>query len=69
MRPVRLTFGDVGDAEKLEKDRTLMLRPIVTDRTRPVAKQRLGELSGNDQTLASRRPVVQQRSVRSQLDR
>ena len=33
MRPVRLTNGDVGDAEKLEKDRTLVLCPIVTDRT------------------------------------
>ena len=36
MRPVRLTYGDLSDVEKLEKDRTLMLRPIVTDRTRPV---------------------------------
>ena len=36
MRPVRLMYGNVSDAEKLEKDWTLMLRPIVTDRTRPV---------------------------------
>ena len=36
MRPVKLTYADVDDAEKVEKDRTLMLRPIVTDRTRPV---------------------------------
>ena len=36
MHPVRLTYGDVGDAKKVEKDRTLMLRLIMTDRTRPV---------------------------------
>ena len=41
-----------------EKDWTLMLRPIVTDRTLPVAKQRLGELSRNDRTLAGLRPAV-----------
>ena len=44
MRPVRLMYGDVDDEEKLEKDRTLMLRPIVTDRTRLVATR-------NDRTL------------------
>ena len=33
---MRLTYGDIGDAEKVEKDQTLMLRPIVIDRTRSV---------------------------------
>ena len=46
MRPVRLTYGDVDDEEKLEKDRTLMLRPIVTDRTRLVATGTLLETIG-----------------------
>ena len=46
MRPVRLTYGDVGDTEKLEKDQTLMLRPIVTDRTRPVMSGTLLEMTG-----------------------
>ena len=46
MRLVRLTYGDVGDTEKLEKDRTLMLRPIVTDRTHPVATGTLLEMIG-----------------------
>ena len=46
MRPVKLTYGDVDDKEKLEKDRTLMLRPIVTDRTRPVATGTLLEMTG-----------------------
>ena len=45
MRPVRLTYGDVGNAEKLEKDRTLMLRPIVIDWTRPVVTGTLLEMS------------------------
>ena len=46
MHPVRLTYGDVGDVEKLEKDRTLMLRPIVIDRTRPVVTGTLLEMIG-----------------------
>ena len=46
MRSVRLMYGDIGDAKKLEKDQTLMLRPIVTDWTRPV-------VTGNDWTLGS----------------
>ena len=46
MRPVRLTYVDVGDTEKLEKDRMLMLRPIVTDRTRPVTTGTLLEMIG-----------------------
>ena len=45
MHPVRLTYGDVGDAEKLEKDRTLMLRPIVTDRMRPATTRTLLEVT------------------------
>ena len=51
MRPVRLTNGDVGDAEKLEKDWTLVLRPIVIDWTRPVVKCRFWNVTGNDRTL------------------
>ena len=43
---VRLTYGDVGDAEKLEKNRTLLLRPIVTDRTRPDMNGTLLEVTG-----------------------
>ena len=39
-------YGDVGDVEKLEKDRTLTLCPIVTDRTRPVAAGTLLETTG-----------------------
>ena len=38
--------ADVGDAEKVEKDRTLMLRPIRTNRTRPVAAGTLLETTG-----------------------
>ena len=30
----------------------------MVDRTCPVAKQRLGELSGNDRTQAQQRPVI-----------
>ena len=41
-----MTYGDVGDAKKLEKDRTLMLCPIVTDRTRLVATRTLLEMIG-----------------------
>ena len=36
VRPVRVTYDDAGRAEKLESDRTLVLRPIATDRTCPV---------------------------------
>ena len=46
MCPVRLTYGDVGNAEKLEKDRTLMPRPIVTYRTRSVMTGTLLETIG-----------------------
>ena len=47
MHSIRLTYGDVGDTEKLEKDRTLTLRPIVTDWTRPVATGTLLETIGH----------------------
>ena len=46
VRPVWLTYSDVGDTEKLEKDKTLTLRPIMTDRTRPVATGTLLETTG-----------------------
>ena len=39
-------YGDVGNAEKVEKDRTLMLRPIVTDWTRPITTGTLLETTG-----------------------
>ena len=45
MRPVRLMYGDVGDAEKVEKDRTLMLRLTMTDRTRPIMNFHLWKLT------------------------
>ena len=45
-RPVRLTYGDIGDIEKLEKDWTLMLRSIMTDRTCPVVTGTLLETTG-----------------------
>ena len=38
-------YGDVGNTEKLEKDRTLMLRPIMTDQTRPVTTGTLLEMT------------------------
>ena len=57
MRPVRLTYGDVGRVEKLESDRTLVLRPITIDWTRPVVKCRFWNLTGNDRTLEAQRPV------------
>ena len=46
MRPVKLMYGDVGNTKKLEKDRTLTLCPIVTNRTRPVATGTLLETTG-----------------------
>ena len=46
MRPVRLMYGDVGDAEKVEKDRMLILCSIMTDRMRPVAAGTLLEMTG-----------------------
>ena len=45
MHPVRLTYDDVGDTEKLEKDQTLTVRPIVTDRTCPVVTGTLLEMT------------------------
>ena len=47
MRPVRVTYDDAGRAEKLESDRTLVLRPIATDRTRPVMSGTLLEMTGH----------------------
>ena len=46
MRPVKLTNSDVGDIEKVKKDQMLMLCPILTDRTRPVATGTLLETTG-----------------------
>ena len=46
MRPVRLTYNDVGDAEKVEKDQTLMLCSIVTDRMCLVVTGALLETTG-----------------------
>ena len=66
MRPVRLTYGDVGDIEKLEKDRTLMLCP---NHDRPDASGRDWYLTGNDQTLGLLRPVSSSCYVRSIDDR
>ena len=45
MRLVRLMYGDVGDTEKVVKDQTLMMRPIVTDRTRPITAGTLLEMT------------------------
>ena len=47
MHLVRLMYGDVGDAEKVEKDRMLMLRPIVTDRTCSDTTGTLLEMTGH----------------------
>ena len=41
-----VTYDDVGRAEKLESDRTLVLRPIAFDRTRPVMLGSLLETTG-----------------------
>ena len=68
MRVVRLTYGDIGDVEKLEKDRTLMLRPIVTDWTCPVAVEQLWELTGSDRTLGSYVRSGMTGRVRSRLE-
>ena len=43
--------------QKLESDRTLVLRPIAIDRTRPVMKSHFWNLTGNDRTLEAQRPV------------
>ena len=43
--------------QKLESDRTLVLRPIAINRTRLVMKCRFWNLTGNDRTLEAQRPV------------
>ena len=43
--------------QKLESDRTLVLRPIVIDRTRPVVKYHFWNLTGNNWTLEAQRPI------------
>ena len=43
--------------QKLESGRTLVLRPIVIDRTRPVVKCHFWNLIGNDRMLEAQRPV------------
>ena len=43
--------------QKLESDRTLVLRPITIDRTRPVMKCRFWNLTRNNRTLEAQRPV------------
>ena len=55
--------------QKLESDRTLVLRPIAIDRTRLVVKCRFWNLTGNDRTLGLLRPVSSCWSVRSTDDR
>ena len=45
VHPVRLTYGDINDEEKLEKDRTLMLCLIVTDWTRLIVTGTLLEMT------------------------
>ena len=54
MRLVPLTWQHREE----EKDRTLLHRPIVIDRTRPVTVQQLWELSRLDRTLPLLRPVM-----------
>ena len=43
--------------QKLESDRTLVLRPIAIDQTCPVVKCRFWNLIGNDRTLKAQRPI------------
>ena len=40
-----MMYGDAGRAEKLESDRTMVLRLITTDRTRPVMSGTLLEMT------------------------
>ena len=62
VRPVRLTYGDIDDVEKLEKDQTLMLRPIVTDQMCSVVTITLLETTGRWGPASSHfkqlRPVI-----------
>jgi hypothetical protein len=50
--------GHGVDAWQAKKDWTLRERQVAFDQMRPVTKQRLGELSGNDRTLAVERKVM-----------
>ena len=43
--------------QKLESDRTLVLRPIAINRTRSIVKCRFWNLTRNDRTLEAQRPV------------
>ena len=54
MRPVLLMWR----RREEEKDHTLLLCPIMTDRTCPVAVEQLWELSRLDRTLSLMCPVV-----------
>ena len=44
--------------QKLESDWTLVLRPITIDQTRPIVKCHFWNLTGNDRTLETQRPVT-----------
>ena len=46
----------------MENDRTQVLRPVVQERTRPVAKPRFRKLFENDRTLACLRPIAYNRT-------
>ena len=54
--------------QKLESDRTLVLRPIAIDRTRLIMKYCFWNLTGNDRTLETERPVSFVRCVWSTDD-
>ena len=54
MRPVRLTYSDVGDVEKVEKEPDA---DAASDRDQPDASGRDWYLTGNDRTLRLLRPV------------
>ena len=56
-----VTYGDVA-GQLMQRGPNTWLCPPTCDQTRPVAKQRLVELSGNDRTLAGLSPVVQERT-------
>ena len=43
--------------QKLESDRTLVLRPIAIDRMHPIMKCHFWNITGNDRTLEAQHPV------------